>query len=76
MRILHRRTLAAASAEDRHEVEARLAAEHEQIVGGLPRAVSVGVIDEVIEPAKTRQAILDAIVQAPNKRGQHGNIPL
>src|SRR5580700_7204868 len=46
VRILHRRTLAAASAEDRHEVEARLAAEHLEIVGGLPRAVSVGVIDE------------------------------
>ncbi len=76
VRILHRRTLAAASAEERHEVEARLAAEHEQIVGGLPRAVSVGVIDEVIEPAKTRQAILDAITQAPCERGQHGNIPL
>ncbi len=76
VRILHRRTLAAASPEDRHEVEARLAGEHEQIVGGLPRAVSVGVIDEVIEPDKTRQAILDAIAQAPCGRGQHGNIPL
>jgi acetyl-CoA/propionyl-CoA carboxylase carboxyl transferase subunit len=76
VRILHRRTLAAASPEERHEVEARLAAEHEEIVGGLPRAVSLGVIDEVIEPDKTRQAILDAIVHAPYERGQHGNIPL
>jgi acetyl-CoA/propionyl-CoA carboxylase carboxyl transferase subunit len=76
VRILHRRTLAAASAEERHEVEARLATEHDQIVGGLPRAVAVGVIDEVIEPAKTRQAILEAIEQAPYERGQHGNIPL
>src|SRR5580698_1354803 len=76
VRILHRRTLAAASAEDRHEVEARLAAEHVEIVGGLERAVSVGVIDEVIEPDKTRQAILDAIAHAPCERGQHGNIPL
>jgi acetyl-CoA/propionyl-CoA carboxylase carboxyl transferase subunit len=76
VRILHRRTLAAASTEDRHEVEARLAAEHVEIVGGLERAVSVGVIDEVIEPDKTRQAILDAIAHAPCERGQHGNIPL
>jgi len=76
VRILHRRALAAASADERHEVEARLAAEHEEIVGGLPRALSVGVIDEVIEPDKTRQAILDAIVHAPYERGQHGNIPL
>ena len=76
VRILHRRTLAAASPEERQAVEAKLAAEHEQIVGGLDRAVSVGVIDEVIEPAKTRQAILDAIAHAPAARGRHGNIPL
>ncbi|HTX84159.1 MAG TPA: carboxyl transferase domain-containing protein [Streptosporangiaceae bacterium] len=76
VRILHRRALAAASAEERHEVEAQLAAEHDQIVGGLPRAVALGVIDEVIEPEKTRQAILEAIVHAPSERGRHGNIPL
>jgi acetyl-CoA/propionyl-CoA carboxylase carboxyl transferase subunit len=76
VRILHRRTLAAAQADERHEVEARLAAEHDEIVGGLPRAVSVGVVDEVLEPAKTRQAIIDAFAQAPDTRGQHGNIPL
>jgi acetyl-CoA/propionyl-CoA carboxylase carboxyl transferase subunit len=76
VRILHRRTLAAAAADERHEVEARLAAEHDEIVGGLPRAVSVGVVDEVIEPAKTRQAVIDAIANAPAARGQHGNIPL
>ena len=76
VRILHRRTLASAAAEDRQQVETQLAAEHEEIVGGLPRAVSVGVIDEVIEPDKTRQAILDAIANAPCARGQHGNIPL
>ncbi len=76
VRILHRRSLAAAAPDERQHVEARLAAEHEEIVGGLPRAVSVGVIDEVIEPDKTRQAIVDAIAQAPARRGQHGNIPL
>jgi acetyl-CoA/propionyl-CoA carboxylase carboxyl transferase subunit len=76
VRILHRRTLAAAPADERQQVEARLAAEHEEIVGGLPRAVAVGVIDEVIEPDKTRRAIVDAIAQAPSARGQHGNIPL
>ena len=76
VRILHRRTLAAAAPDERHLVEARLAAEHEEIVGGLPRAVAVGVIDEVVEPDKTRQAIVDAIAQAPSTRGRHGNIPL
>jgi acetyl-CoA/propionyl-CoA carboxylase carboxyl transferase subunit len=76
VRILHRRTLAAAPADQRHEVEAELAAEHEREAGGLPRAVALGVIDEVIEPVKTRQAISDAIAAAPAARGQHGNIPL
>jgi acetyl-CoA/propionyl-CoA carboxylase carboxyl transferase subunit len=76
VRILHRRALAAAAPEERQHIEAQLAAEHEEIVGGLPRAVSVGVIDEVIEPSKTRQAIVEAIAQAPCTRGQHGNIPL
>jgi acetyl-CoA/propionyl-CoA carboxylase carboxyl transferase subunit len=76
VRILHRRTLAAAPAEQRHEVEAELAAEHDRESGGLPRAIALGVIDEVLEPAKTRQAISDAIAAAPSSRGRHGNIPL
>jgi acetyl-CoA/propionyl-CoA carboxylase carboxyl transferase subunit len=76
VRILHRRTLAAAAPQDRHEVEARLAAEHQEIAGGLPRAMSLGVIDEILDPAKTRQAIVGAIAKAPCARGQHGNIPL
>ena len=76
VRILKRRVLAAAPAEERHELEAKLAAEHEEIAGGLPRAVTLGVVDEVIEPSKTRQAIVEAIAKAPCARGQHGNIPL
>jgi acetyl-CoA/propionyl-CoA carboxylase carboxyl transferase subunit len=76
VRILHRRALASAPAEQRHEVEAELAAEHEREAGGLPRAVALGVIDEVVEPAKTRQALALAIAEAPARRGQHGNIPL
>ncbi len=76
VRILHRRTLAAAAAGERQALEAKLAAEHLEIVGALDRAIAVGVVDEVIEPDKTRQAILDAITDAPASRGQHGNIPL
>lgn len=76
VRILQRRVIAAAPPEQRHEVEAELAAEHEREAGGLARAVALGVIDEVIEPVKTRQAIADAIAAAPGGRGQHGNIPL
>jgi acetyl-CoA/propionyl-CoA carboxylase carboxyl transferase subunit len=76
VRILHRRTLAAAPAEQRHEVEAELAAEHEREAGGLHRAVALGVVDEIIEPAKTRRALGLAIAEAPCGRGRHGNIPL
>jgi acetyl-CoA/propionyl-CoA carboxylase carboxyl transferase subunit len=76
VRILHRRALAAAPAEQRHEVEAELAAEHEREVGGLHRAMALGVVDEIVEPAKTRRALALAISEAQPGRGSHGNIPL
>src|SRR5436190_2638824 len=76
VRILHRRTLAGVPPERLHEVEADLAAEHQREAGGLERAQDLGVIDEVIEPARTRAAIIQAIADAPQRRGHHGNIPL
>jgi acetyl-CoA/propionyl-CoA carboxylase carboxyl transferase subunit len=76
VRILHRRKLAEVPADRRHEAEAELAAEHVRETGGLPRAIALGVVDEIIEPAKTRQAIARAIAEAPAGRGAHGNIPL
>jgi acetyl-CoA/propionyl-CoA carboxylase carboxyl transferase subunit len=76
VRILHRRTLAEVPADPRHEAEAELAAEHEREAGGLHRAIELGVVDEIIEPAKTRQAIARAIAAVPPARGRHGNIPL
>jgi acetyl-CoA/propionyl-CoA carboxylase carboxyl transferase subunit len=76
VRILHRRTLAEVPAARRHEVEADLAAEYEREAGGLPRAIALGVVDEIVEPAKTREAIVRAITDAPARRGAHGNIPL
>ena len=76
IRILHRRTLADVPPEKLHEVEADLAAEHQREAGGLDRAHALGVVDEVIEPSKTREAIIQAIADAPQLRGHHGNIPL
>jgi acetyl-CoA/propionyl-CoA carboxylase carboxyl transferase subunit len=76
VRILHRRALAELPTEQRHEAEAELAAEHEREAGGLPRAIALGVVDEIIEPAKTRQALARAIAAVPPARGRHGNIPL
>jgi acetyl-CoA/propionyl-CoA carboxylase carboxyl transferase subunit len=76
IRILHRRTLADVPPEKLHEVEAELAAEHQREAGGLERAQDLGVIDEIIEPSKTREAVIQAIADAPQRRGHHGNIPL
>jgi acetyl-CoA/propionyl-CoA carboxylase carboxyl transferase subunit len=76
IRILHRRTLVDVPPDKLHEVEADLAAEHEREAGGLDRARALGVVDEVIEPSRTREAIARAIADAPQRRGGHGNIPL
>ena len=76
IRILHRRILADVPPDKLHDVEAELAAEHEREAGGLDRARELGVIDEVIEPSRTRGAIVRAIADAPQRRGAHGNIPL
>jgi len=76
VRILHRRRLAEVAEEDRTQVENELAAEHEVLSGGLPRAIEIDVVDEIIEPLQTRSAIAAAIKAAPQRRGNHGNIPL
>ena len=76
VRVLHRRILADLPAEQRESMELELAAEHEKISGGVTRAVEIGAVDEIIEPAKTRSALAKVIAQAPHRRGAHGNIPL
>jgi len=76
VRILHKRKLATVPADELHEAETALAAEHAATVGGLNRAVEIGVIDEIISPESTAQAIAAAIGEAPQRRGAHKNIPL
>jgi acetyl-CoA/propionyl-CoA carboxylase carboxyl transferase subunit len=76
VRILHRRTLASVPADQLREKEAELAAEHQATVGGLRRAVEIGVIDEIVSPADTRRALARAIAEAPQLKGTHANIPL
>jgi acetyl-CoA/propionyl-CoA carboxylase carboxyl transferase subunit len=76
VRVLHRRILADLPVEQREAMELELAAEHEKISGGVTRAVEIGAVDEIIEPAKTRSALAKVIAQAPHRRGAHGNIPL
>src|SRR6476659_1058208 len=77
IRILHRRKLLEVAPDLRPQVEAELAAEHERIAGGVDKAVEIGVVDEVVEPAATRTALAKAIAGAGLVlRGAHGNIPL
>ena len=76
IRILHRRRLAEVPDAERAAVEQELAEEHDRLSGGLARAVEIGVVDEIVEPTVTRSALAEAIAQAPQRRGQHGNIPL
>jgi acetyl-CoA/propionyl-CoA carboxylase carboxyl transferase subunit len=76
VRILHRRRLAEVADDARAQIETELAAEHEVLAGGLPRAVEIGVIDEVVEPSATRSALARAVAGAPAGHASHGNIPL
>jgi acetyl-CoA/propionyl-CoA carboxylase carboxyl transferase subunit len=77
VRILHRRRLAELTDEEqRAQVELELAAEHEVISGGVARAVEIGVVDEIVEPASTRSVVAAILLDTPGVRGSHGNIPL
>ncbi len=76
VRVLHRRRLAEAPEDLRLQLEQELADEHDLLAGGLDKAVGLGVVDEVIDPATTRSAVASAIAAAPAVRGTHGNIPL
>jgi len=74
--ILHRKRLAAAPADQREALRARLVDEHLEHVGGLNRALEIGVVDEIVKPADTRRRIAEALAAVPAARGTHGNIPL
>ncbi|WP_432933204.1 acyl-CoA carboxylase subunit beta [Microbispora sp. CA-135349] len=76
VRVLRRRELAAAPEAERAALTAGFAEEHERDAGGLERALGIGVVDEVIEPARTRGALARALADALPGRGAHGNIPL
>ena len=74
--ILHRKKLAAVPPGEREALHAQLAAEHERIAGGVNRALEIGVVDEVVDPTRTRRRLVEALAAAPCGRGAHGNIPL
>ena len=62
--------------ESRAQIELELAAEHEVISGGIARAVEMGVVDQVVDPALTRSTVARVLWDTPGHRGLHGNIPL
>ncbi|BCB82714.1 acyl-CoA carboxylase subunit beta [Phytohabitans suffuscus] len=74
--VLHRRTLAATAPEEHASVRRRLVDDHVRAAGGVDRALALGVVDEVIDPAHTRRRLARALATAPAGRGHHGNIPL
>ncbi|TFV54552.1 acyl-CoA carboxylase subunit beta [Geodermatophilus sp. DF01-2] len=74
--ILHRKKLAAVPPGEREALHAQLAEEHERIAGGVNRALEIGVVDEVVEPSRTKRRLVEALAAAPSGRGAHGNIPL
>ncbi|MEW9532107.1 acyl-CoA carboxylase subunit beta [Microbispora sp. NPDC049125] len=76
VRILHRKKLAAVPEAERPGLTLRLVAEQERLAGGVSRALAIGVVDEVIDPAHTRYRLAEALASAPAIRGHHGNIPL
>ncbi len=76
VRVVHRRALSEVPAEHVDAVHAHLVDEYETAEGGLARAVALGVIDEIIDPAHTRRHLAAALASAPSNRGQHRNMPL
>lgn len=77
IRILHRRKLAEVEPDQLPRVEQELADEHARLVGGVEKAVEIGVVDEIIDPGTTRSRVAQAIREADHGvRGSHTNIPL
>ncbi|RMI29466.1 acyl-CoA carboxylase subunit beta [Nocardia stercoris] len=74
--ILHKKALAAAPDDEREAMLERLTAEHEELAGGVARAMSIGVVDAVIDPAKTRSVLTAALAAVPAVAAHNKNIPL
>ncbi|MFD0742290.1 acyl-CoA carboxylase subunit beta [Phytohabitans flavus] len=74
--VLYRKRLAAAPEEERAQLLAGFVAEVERESGGVTRALSLGVVDEVVAPGDSRRRIAQVLADAPASRGRRGNIPL
>jgi acetyl-CoA carboxylase carboxyltransferase component len=79
--ILYRRDLDAAAATDRDALRARLTAEYRAEFLNPYLAAERGYIDDVIDPAQTRERLVAGLKMLASKRDdrpakKHGNIPL
>ncbi len=74
--VLHRKQLAAAAEQERAALRATLVEEHKRLAGGVKRALAIGAVDAVINPAHTRRRLAEALATTPAVRGRHSNIPL
>jgi len=75
--ILHRRELERCDqTEERTALTRRLATEYTAEVGGLPRAMELGLIDEIISPRDTRAVLAESLAAGLPDRGGQTNIPL
>src|ERR1700709_988160 len=75
VRLLRRRELAGLSGTVLAEPEAEFPREDAETPGGLGVARAEGYVDEVIEPARTRDAVAAALRSATPTRGRLTNIP-
>lgn len=76
VQITRRRDIAGLSPENRDEAIAGFAAEHSELTGGLDRALEAGIVDEIINPATTRSALIQLLAQSTSSRSRKKNIPL
>ncbi len=74
--IVHRKELARAPEAERAALQRSLAERLDRESGGVDRARSLGVVDEIIERTSTRRKLSAALAAAPSRRGPHANIPL
>ena len=77
--LLFRRDLAAA--DDPTELKRELIADYEEMFASPYQAASRGYVDDIIEPAETRNHLIRALAMSETKRvsvprRKHGNIPL
>lgn len=76
VQITRRRDIARVPAHGRDDAIETFAAEHSALTGGLERAVSDGLVDEVIDPANTRPQLIALIEESTFTRSRRKNIPL